>query len=99
MLAASEHSPPVERIVPMNRTAEDPRFELAPPIGVQRRLGLIKGDNLNINRRALMVALVGWAPLILLAIVQSAWLGLDDVTPVLWEVGLHAALISLPRRC
>jgi hypothetical protein len=82
----------------MNKTtATDALFEHAPLIRVQRRLGLIKPDNLNIYRRALLFGLIGWVPLILLAIVQSAVLHVDDVTPLLWQVGVHARyLLAVP---
>jgi hypothetical protein len=90
MSAQSSHSPAVEKVVPMPRVGDETLFEHAPPMGVQRRLGLVKPSSLNIRQRALLVVLVGWAPLILLAIVQSAWARADVVTPLLWEAGVHA---------
>jgi hypothetical protein len=81
----------------MNKIGDDALFEHAPPTGMQRWLGLVKPDNLQVRRRALLVVLVGWAPLILLAIAQSMWARTDVVTPLLWEVGVHARyLIAAP---
>jgi hypothetical protein len=75
----------------------DVLFEYAPPVGVQRRLGLVTPDNLNIRRRALLLALLGWAPLFLLAILQSVWLQTDDLTPLLRQIGVHARyLVAVP---
>jgi hypothetical protein len=72
-------------------------FEHAPPSGLQRRLGLVQPDNLNVARRAWLVVLVGWLPLVVLAIVQSAWTATDELTPLLWEIGVHARyLIAAP---
>jgi hypothetical protein len=59
-------------------------------MGVQRRLGLVKLDQLNIARRALLVILIGWAPLVLLAVGQSVWWGTDGMTALLRETGVHA---------
>ena len=97
MSAARAEAPHDERIVPLNGTGDDTLFEHAPPIGVQRRLGLVKPDDLNIRRRMLLVVLVAWLPLILLALLQSLWLRVDHVTPLLWEIGVHARyLLAAP---
>jgi hypothetical protein len=42
-----------------------------PPSRLQRSLGLIKPDDPRIARRAQLAVLVGWAPLVVLAIVES----------------------------
>lgn len=99
MLAASVPYPlAIERVTGMNRTdAGNFLFERAPPVGVQRRLGLVTPGNLNVGRRALLVVLMGWAPLVVLAAVQSLSAGVDVVTPLLWEVGVHARyLLAAP---
>ena len=76
---------------------DDALFEHAPPGGLQRRLGLVRPDNLNIVRRAWLAVLVGWLPLVLLAIVQSVWTRTDELTPLRWEVGVHARyLVAVP---
>jgi hypothetical protein len=81
----------------MNKATADALFEDAPPTRVQRKLGLIKPDNLNANRRALLLAAICWLPLVLLAIVHSAMTHTDAVTSVLWQVGLHARyLVAVP---
>jgi hypothetical protein len=81
----------------MIRGDADALFEHAPPIGLQRKLGLIRPDDLAIRRRALLVVLVAWAPLLLLAVVQSLLARADLVSAVLQEVGLHARyLIAAP---
>jgi len=75
----------------------DVLFEYAPPARLQRRLGLVAPDRFNIRHRALLALLVGWAPLLLLAMAQSLWLHTNVVTPLLKEVGVHARyLIAAP---
>jgi hypothetical protein len=99
MPAASVLDPlAVERVTGMNRKdAGDFLFEDAPPVGLQKRLGLLRTGQLNAGRRALLVVLVGWAPLVVLAAVQSMTARVDVLTPLLWEVGAHARyLIAAP---
>lgn len=77
--------------------SEDPLFEHAPPSGAQQRLGLLKPGELNIKRRALLFILIGWVPLVLLAIVQSAWFGSGDLASLMRQVGVHARyLVAVP---
>ena len=72
-------------------------FESAPGLGLQRWLGLLKEHDLNVGRRAALVVLVGWVPLILLALVQSAVLHTDGISSLLREVGAHARyLLAAP---
>lgn len=79
------------------RAREEALFEHAPPVGLQSRFGLVTRDSPNIRRRALLAALLAWAPLVLLAIVQSAVARLDVITPLLTEVAVHARyLIAVP---
>jgi hypothetical protein len=50
----------------------EPRlFDGGPPLGLQRWLGLVKQNEPKIARRAAMLVLVGWLPLVVLAIVQE----------------------------
>jgi hypothetical protein len=78
-------------------TAADGLFEEAPPIRLQRRLGLIKPDNLNVNRRALLLAMICWLPIIVLTTGHSAVTHTDTVTSVFWQVGLHVrCLVAVP---
>jgi hypothetical protein len=75
----------------------DGPFEQAPPIGTLRLLGLMKVDGLDAKRRALLFVLVGWLPLMLLALVQSTLLSTDDFTSLLLQTGVHARyLIAAP---
>lgn len=46
-------------------------FEGGPPIGLQRRLGLLAPGSLRIARRTVIVVMIGWVPLVLLAIAQE----------------------------
>jgi hypothetical protein len=72
-------------------------FEGGPPLGLQRRLGLIKDQNLHVGRRALLAVLIGWAPLVLLAIVQNATMHTNGNTSVFWEIEVHARyLLAAP---
>jgi hypothetical protein len=49
------------------------------------------------KRRALVVVLAGWAPLVALTAVQGAWIGPDVIKSLLEEVGVHARyLIAAP---
>ncbi|MCV3241708.1 hypothetical protein [Mesorhizobium sp. ZC-5] len=58
---------------------------------MQRRLGLITPDSLNIRRRALLVVLVGWVPLVVLTILQGVMLGdMSDTASLLRDAGAHA---------
>lgn len=47
-------------------------FEGGPPIGLQRRMGLIKPGPVPMASRAVFVVLVTWLPLLLLAVAQHA---------------------------
>jgi hypothetical protein len=69
-------------------------FDDAPPTGLQRRLGLLAPGDMRIGRRALLVILVGWVPLVLLALAQSAMTGRGEAASLLWEVGVHARYLA-----
>jgi hypothetical protein len=74
-----------------------PLFEGGPLLSLQQWLGLTKDDGLHISRTAVLVVLVGWVPLVLLAIVQSVVLHTDEITSLLWQVGAHARyLVAAP---
>lgn len=75
----------------------DDLFEGAPPAGVLRRLSPAKSGGSGIARRALLAALLGWAPLLLLSLLQGALWGSDDAGSFLREVGAHARyLVAVP---
>jgi hypothetical protein len=72
-------------------------FENGPPLKIQRRVGLIKGDNLNIGYRAALVVLIGWVPLVVLAVGQSMILHTEGVVSLFWEIGAHTRyLVAAP---
>jgi hypothetical protein len=98
MSATLAYSTTDGRNQPMSGGADNAAlFEQAPPLAVQQWLGLAKPHALNIGRRALLLALVAWAPLILFAIAQSLWLRADHVTPLLTQAGVHARyLVAVP---
>ncbi|TWI43314.1 hypothetical protein [Mesorhizobium tianshanense] len=77
--------------------ANEALFENGPPVGLQRRLGFVKGSQLNVGRRAMIVGAVGWAPLLVLAGIQNVTMHTDGITSLLWETGVHARyLIAAP---
>lgn len=77
--------------------ANEALFENGPPVGVQRRLGFVKGSQLNVGRRAMIVGAVGWAPLLVLAGIQNVTMHTDGITSLLWDAGMHARyLIAAP---
>jgi hypothetical protein len=60
-------------------------------------LGLLAPGDLRIGRRALLVTLIGWVPLVLLALAQTAISGRGQAASLLWEVGVHARyLLAAP---
>lgn len=72
-------------------------FAHAPPMGVQRWLGLVTPNQLHIGRRALLVVLIGWVPLVLLTFAQVALRGGDGIHSLLVETGAHARyLVAAP---
>ena len=69
----------------------DALFEHAPPHAMQRRLGLIAPNSLNIRRRVLLVVLLGWVPLVVLTVLQGVMLGdMGDAASLLRDAGAHA---------
>lgn len=93
----SDQAPRAADAVDAADRGDDALFEYAPPSGLQRRFGLVKPGELNVVRRAWLVVLVGWLPLILLAIVQSVITRTDELTALFWEIGVHARyLVAAP---
>jgi len=71
-------------------------FAGGPPIRIERSLGLIKPDEPRIIRRAVLAAVIGWAPLVVLAAVQDAWWG-ERVKALLLDFAVPARfLIAAP---
>ncbi len=74
-----------------------PLFEGGPLLSLQQWLGLTRDNDLHIGRTSSLVALVGWVPRVLLAFVQSPTLHIDELTSLLWQVGVHARyLVAAP---
>jgi hypothetical protein len=68
-----------------------------PPRRLQRSLGLIKPDDPRIARRAELAVLVGWAPLFVLAIMESLVLRNHVADSFFSDVAVHArSLIAAP---
>ena len=68
-------------------------FEGGPPIGLQRRLGLVKPGQPRIGRRMLLVILVGWLPLLLLAAAQAIAGHQDLLGVFMADLAVHARLL------
>jgi hypothetical protein len=72
-------------------------FEAGAPLGLQRRLGLVSGSDLRVGRRAALVVLIGWVPLVLLTIVQSTIMHTDGIGSLLLGLEAHARyLVAAP---
>lgn len=80
------------------KQAEDAElFEHAPPERLWHKFGLAKRDAHDIRRRALLVALIGWLPLVLLTIAAGVGQIGDGIASLLREVGIHARyLLAAP---
>lgn len=77
--------------------ASNDLFEHAPPAAIERRLGLTRPNAPNIGRRALIMVLVGWAPLMVLAGLHGLLTGPEPFVSLLREIGVHARyLIAIP---
>src|SRR5262249_10489818 len=76
---------------------ERPLFGYAPPNGVETWIALTSLHRLETGRRAVLFVLIGWAPLIVLALLQGALAGTGDAASILREAGVHARyLIAVP---
>lgn len=81
----------------MNVTANvnDELFHNAPPLRIERALGLIKPGRPHVARRALLAALIAWAPLAIIAKVQL--LTFTNERSFFSDFGVHARfLVALP---
>ena len=76
---------------------DDCLFEDAPPSRVQRWLGLISPNRVNVGRRALLVILIAWLPLLVLTVMQGAASSADPLSSLLGQVDVHARyLLAAP---
>jgi hypothetical protein len=72
-------------------------FENGPPLGLQRRLRLIEPGQRHILRRAALVVLIGWVPLVVLSLLQNSSQRLQSVDWFFSDFGVHArSLIAAP---
>jgi len=72
-------------------------FGAGPYSRVQTSLGLIRNDALRVGRRALLVGIVAWVPLVLLSAVEGLALRPDPRESMLLDIAAHARyLIGLP---
>lgn len=72
-------------------------FEGGPPIGLQRRMGLLKAGPLPIASRMWVVILLTWVPLLLLALIQRAIDPSDVLSSFLSDLAAHARfLVAAP---
>jgi hypothetical protein len=72
-------------------------FEGGPPLGLQRRLGLVKPDRQNVGLRAALTIAVMWLPLLLITAAQSVLRGDGSLASFLSDYGAHARfLIAAP---
>jgi hypothetical protein len=72
-------------------------FGAGPYTRVQTSLGLIKSDALRVGRRALLVGLIAWVPLVLLSAVEGLALRPNPQESMLLDIAAHARyLIGLP---
>jgi hypothetical protein len=72
-------------------------FDGGPPRRLETALRLVRPDKPNTASRAALVSLIVWAPLILLASIQSFSIGQDKLTGLLLDFAVHARyLIAVP---
>ncbi len=65
-------------------------FENGPPMALQRRFGLVQEEQPNVRARAIGVIIVGWVPLIVLALASDILLGTRTVSSLLHDAGVYA---------
>src|SRR5262249_54082707 len=72
-------------------------FEGGPPVALETWLGLGRPGQPNFGRRALLVMLIGWMPLLVLTIVQRIAHGSGDPGAFLADIAVHArSLLAAP---
>jgi hypothetical protein len=78
-------------------SADDELFDGGPPRRLETALRLVKPDRPKSIGRAVLVTLIAWAPLILLASMQSFALDEDKLSDLLLDFAVHARyLIAVP---
>jgi hypothetical protein len=72
-------------------------FSAGPYSRLQSSLGLIKSDALRVGRRALLVGVVAWVPLVVLSALEGLAIGPDPRESMLLDIAAHARyLLALP---
>src|SRR5262245_2870904 len=77
--------------------ATDSLFDGGPPSKIEHRLGLVKPDDPRIARRASLVVLIGWFPLLVLSTVQEILLHNGSLRAFMLDFGAYGRfLIAAP---
>jgi hypothetical protein len=72
-------------------------FDGGPPLRLQTALRLVKPDKSKTIGRAVLISMIVWAPLLLLAAMQSFAVGDDKLTDLLLDFAVHARyLVAVP---
>ena len=72
-------------------------FDGGPPRRLETALRLVKPDKPQTIARAVFISMLAWAPLILLAAMQSFVLGQDKLSDLLLDFAVHARyLVAVP---
>ena len=72
-------------------------FDGGPPRRLETALRLVKPDQPKTVSRAALISIIVWAPLILLASIQSFAIGQDKLTDLLFDFAVHARnLVAVP---
>jgi hypothetical protein len=81
----------------MNAEVRADPFGAGPYNRVQASLGLIKGDARRVGRRALLLGVIAWVPLVLLSALEGLALGPDPRESMLLDIAAHTRyLLTLP---
>jgi hypothetical protein len=68
-------------------------FSGGPPLKIEQRLGLVKPDDPGIMRRAWLVILIGWVPLLVLTAVEEVFLHKSSWRAFVLDFGIHGRFL------
>ena len=72
-------------------------FDGGPPLRLERSVGLITPDNPRIIHRAILSGIIGWVPLVVLAVAQDSSWGGERIRSLLSDLAVAARfLIAAP---
>lgn len=93
-LASTQADPPIQLAQPAAANLRDDQrlFESGPPLELQRRIGMLRDGQLHVWRRAGLVVLITWAPLLVLSLLQSAF-DAGSARSFLGDAGAHARFL------